>query len=124
MIHSISFGIQHPLKKDWKKGLMPQVKYGLYGVPLTRENITQEHIVPVSYGGETVTENLALADRDMNNERACTPLMEFLSYKQLFDYLYQFVDVKTPNISGKEYICGVIKTIGDVERNRREEWIA
>ena len=119
-----SFGIQHPLKQDWKKGLMPQVKYGLYGIPLTKENVTQEHIVPRSCGGETVTENLALADRDMNNERACTPLMDYMTYKQLFDYLYQFVDVKTPNIDGKDYIVGVMKTVGDVERYRREEWIA
>ena len=122
-IAPISFGLQLPIKKDWKKGLMPQVKNGIYGVPLTKKNITQEHVVPAACGGETTNENIVFADAEMNNQRATTPLMDVITYEQLFDYLYEWVDVETENIRGADYICGIIKTIGDVERHRKE-WIA
>ena len=122
-VKCVSFGLQLPIKKDWKHGLMPQVKNGIYGKPLTKNNITQEHIVPASCGGETTNENIVFADAEMNNQRAPTPLMDFINYEQLFEYLYQWVDVETENIKGSDYICGIIKTIGDTERHRKE-WIA
>ena len=106
---SVSFGYKHPLKKAWKKGLLPSVKRGLYGKKLTKSNISLEHITPVSQGGGDAIENLALADREANRERGTKPINEVISFKQLVEYLEQFRDVRVKGINGNRYIQKVLE---------------
>lgn len=108
---TVSFGYQHDLKTAWKKGLMPQVQRGVYGNVLTQDTISLEHIQPYSLGGKTTLDNLFLADRTANAKRGTKPIMEVLTYKQLFDYLCQFIDVKNKYVNGKDYVIKIMKKI-------------
>lgn len=108
-VSSVSFGYQHDLKTAWKKGLLPQVKKGVYGNVLTLETISLEHIQPHSQGGRTTLDNLFLADKHANMKRGTKPIMEVLTYEQLVKYLAQFTDVKNKYINGKDYICKILK---------------
>lgn len=101
---NVSFGYKHALKTAWKKGLLPTVTKGLYGNELTRANISLEHITPVSQGGKTILENLALADRTANMQRGIKPIADVISFKQLMEYLEQFRDVRVKGLNGNRYI--------------------
>lgn len=100
----VSFGYKHALKTAWKKGLLPTVTKGLYGNELTKANLSLEHITPVSQGGKTILENLALADRQANMARGVKPIADVITFKQLMEYLEQFRDVKAKGINGNRYI--------------------
>jgi hypothetical protein len=113
----VSFGsYKHDLKTAWRKGLLSQVKKGVYGNILTQDNLSLEHIVPHSLGGKTATDNLFIADKDANSRRGTKPIMEVLTYEQLFNYLFQFVDVKNKYVNGKDYIYKIIKRIGSLKQ--------
>lgn len=101
---NVSFGYKHALKTAWKKGLLPTVTKGLYGNELTRANISLEHMTPVSQGGKTILENLALADRTANMQRGVKPIADVITFKQLMEYLEQFRNVKAKGVNGNRYI--------------------
>lgn len=116
-VQAVSFGsYRHDLKTAWRKGLLPTVTKGVYGNILTQDNLSLEHIVPHSLGGKTTTDNLFLADRFANSKRGVKPIMEVLTYEQLFEYLNQFVDVKNKYVNGKDYIYKIIKRIGSLKQ--------
>ena len=111
----LSFGYRHPLKTAWKKGLLPTVKVDIYGHVLTKKNVSLEHIIPVSKGGRTVIDNLALADVRANNARGTKPIAEVITYEQLITYLNQFRNVKNSYINGNDYIRRM-------KRNAEKKW--
>lgn len=111
---SLSFGYNHALKKAWKKGLLPTVTKGLYGNLLTKANLSLEHITPVSQGGRTILDNLALADVAANNARGVTPIKEALSTEQFLNYLEQFRGVKNKYINGDKYIAKMMKNAKNI----------
>lgn len=41
------------IKGLYKEGKLPMVKYDLYGDYLTKENVTDEHVIPKSKGGSS-----------------------------------------------------------------------
>ena len=87
----ITFGCyKHILKTLFKKGQMPTVTHGIYGRRLSKRNISAEHLLPKSLGGDLSLGNIALADRDINAVRGNKPLADFLSWKKLEAYLQQF----------------------------------
>lgn len=101
---NVSFGYKHALKTAWKEGLLPTVTKGLYGNELTLKNISLEHLTPVSKGGKTILENLALAQAEANMARGAKPLSEVLTLEQLTKYLEQFKNVRARGINGNKYI--------------------
>ena len=109
---NITFGYSSPLKTAWKKGLLPTVKYGIYGNKLTKKTVTLEHITPHSKGGKTVLDNLFLADRAANSRRGVKPIQEVITTEQLIRYLVQFIGVKNYYIDGQKYIEGILKRFG------------
>ena len=112
-----TFGYSSPLKTAWKKGLMPTVKYGIYGNKLTKKNISLEHIIPHSQGGKTELSNLLLADRIANSRRGVRPIQEVITTEQLINCLVQFIGVKNFYIDGQKYIEGILKRFGyDLEK--------
>jgi hypothetical protein len=116
-VQAVSFGsYQHDLKTAWRKGLLPAVTKGVYGNILTQDTLSLEHIEPHSIGGKTTTDNLFLANKFANSKRGTKPIMEVLTYEQLFDYLFQFVDVKNKYVNGKDYIVKIIKKIGSLKQ--------
>lgn len=114
-VQTVSFGYSSPLKTVWKQGRLPTVTRGIYGNILTKDNISLEHIIPHSLGGKTTIDNLMLAERTANMRRGTRPLMEVISFEQLFDYLQQFVGVKVKGFNGNDYIIKIMKRIGGLK---------
>ena len=109
----ISFGYNHQLKTLYKKGII-KPKYGIYGDKLTKKNVTLEHIICRSQGGETELNNLALATSRMNNARGNKPLSDFLNADGLAYYCDYFLHLKLPEFDGIKYIKELLKTINKV----------
>jgi len=95
MINSVSFnGYSHPIKTMWKRGKLANVTKGLYGETLTKQNLSAEHLLPVSKGGKTTLGNIALASTYMNNLRGTRPLNEVVTKQMAWDYISEFVNDK------------------------------
>lgn len=109
---STNFGYSHPLKTAWKKGQIPQCKFGFYGERLTKKNISLEHLYPISQGGKTEWKNLVLASNKINNARGDKPLVEFLDLKAMARYLDQFKNIKIKGFDGNKYIAMILETVG------------
>lgn len=109
-----TFGYSHQLKTLYKRGQLPQVKYGIYGDRLTQKNVTLEHLQPISRKGKTELGNLALASQEINNRRGDKPLKDFLNFKALAKYLDQFKNLKVGSFDGNEYIKKILETIGEL----------
>lgn len=107
-VQQVSFGYTHPLKTAYKRGLLPTVKFDVYGNKLTQENVSLEHIIPHSQGGETVLDNLLLADKNANRIRGIKPLGLFVTKDMVDLYLWQFRGVTNYYINGDKYI-GLIR---------------
>ena len=112
LIYRPSFGYSHALKTAWKKGQIPQVKYGFYGEKLTKKNVSLEHLKPISKGGKTEWSNLVLADNKINNARGDKPLEDYLNLKAMGKYLEQFKNIKIKGFDGNRYIAMILETVG------------
>ena len=108
-ISSLGFKYNHPIKKAFDKGLMPEVKRGLLGHELTKKTRSLEHLTPKSLGGTLAWDNVALTDKTANSKRGITPIEELVTKQMWIDYLKQFVNVKNQFIDGIEYIKGLCK---------------
>ena len=73
------------IKKLFKQGKL-KLDYGLYGEPLTKQNVSDEHIICKCYGGQTVESNIALASKEMNNKRGCQPIEKFVTIEMFEKY--------------------------------------
>ena len=104
-----NFGYNHPLKTAFDRGLMPEVKKGLLGHPLTKKNRSIEHIIPKCMGGTLSNDNVALSDRKANMLRGATPIEKLVTKEMWIEYLRQFINVKNKFIDGMEYIKGLCK---------------
>jgi hypothetical protein len=108
-ISSLGFKYNHPIKKAFDKGLMPEVKKGLLGNPIDKKTRSIEHLTPKSLGGTLAWDNVALTDKTANSKRGITPIEELVTKQMWIDYLKQFVNVKNKFIDGMEYIRGLCK---------------
>ena len=110
-----SFGYSTVLSRLYKKGKLPTVKYGLYGNKLTAKTCSNEHLIPVSLGGRTVLNNIALCDKTANSVRGNKDIQEFLTVDMIKEHLSQYMDVivkkgKEVIFDGNEYIKNIIPT--------------
>jgi hypothetical protein len=108
-INSLVFQYNHPIKKAFDKGLLPDVKRGLLGNPIDKSTRSLEHLTPKSLGGTLAWDNVALTDKTANSKRGITPIEELVTKQMWVDYLKQFVNVKNKFIDGMEYIRGLCK---------------
>ena len=97
------------LKNLYKKGKLP-IKYGLYGEILTKDNVSDEHIICKCLGGTNDISNIALASKELNNARGNQPIGLFVTMGMLRKYLLQFKNLKLKNFDGNEYIKGIRQT--------------
>ena len=107
-----NFGYQHPLKKAFDKGLMPEVKRGLLGHPINKKTRSIEHIIPKCMGGTLDNDNVALSHKRANMLRGATPIEKLVTKEMWINYLKQFINVKNKFIDGMEYIKGLCKKFG------------
>lgn len=123
-ISKISFGGYYPiLKKYFREGLLPNVKYGIYGGELTADNVTIEHLIPSVNGGKTELGNIALATLENNHKRGHQPLYKVLTMDMVDEYLSQFEDVEFPGFSGDAYIAKLranVKECLNQEKNQNK----
>lgn len=103
------FKANHPIKKAFDKGLMPEVKKGLLGHPIDKETRSLEHLTPKSLGGGLEWENVAITHKVANSKRGITPIEELVTKQMWIDYLKQFINVKNQYIDGIKYIKGLCK---------------
>ena len=114
-VQAVTFqGYNSILKTAWKQNKLPTVQKGIYGKELTLNTISLEHIEPHSLGGQTVLDNLFLADMYENSKRGIKPIADVITYKQLFDYLTQFIGVKTKGFNGNDYIIRIMRKINQL----------
>lgn len=101
------------IKKLFKSGKL-KLDYGLYGEPLTKENVSDEHIICRCYGGKTIESNIALASKEMNNRRGCQPIEKFVTIEMVNAYIER---IRQNNIKGYDieaYCNGIIKTFSKI----------
>ena len=108
-INSLVFQYNHPIKKAFDKGLLPDVKKGLLGHPIDKKTRSIEHLTPKSLGGTLAWDNVALTDKTANSKRGITPIEELVTKQMWIDYLKQFVNVKNKFMDGMQYIRGLCK---------------
>ena len=96
------------LKNLFKKGKI-KVEYGLYGEKLTKNNVSDEHIICRCFGGTNDQSNIALASKELNTKRGNQPIGLFVTIGMLRKYLSQFRGVKRQGFDGDSYIKGVSK---------------
>ena len=101
------------IKHLFDKGLIPEVKRGFYGMPLTKKNVSREHLLPHCKGGTRSEANIVLADKFLNNLRGSKPIKEAADVDTAVEYLSQFKDVFIPEhkFDGNAYIMKVTKTL-------------
>ena len=104
-----SFGYNPPLKKAFKKGLMPEVTHGLFGMPIDNETVTTEHLTPASKGGGLQLNNIALSHWFKNCQRGVEPIEKFVTKEMWIKYLKQFINVKNKYVDGMQYIKAICK---------------
>lgn len=109
-----SFGYSHKLKTDFKKGLLPTVKFDVAGIELNNKNVTLDHVIPKSQGGKNNLFNYMLASKVFNSFRGVVPLAKLIT-KEMFDrWAKQYEDIMVCGVKGKEY----------TEEIRRKIWEA
>lgn len=99
------------LTKLFKKGQLPEVVYGIYGDVLTKTNVSDEHIIPKSWGGKGLITNIALASKEKNNLRSNLPLSQFLTEENLKQYIAQFDSANIKGLDKRKYVKGLLASI-------------
>ena len=107
----ISFTHKWEVKTLWKKGKLPQIKYGFYGDELTIKKCTVEHLLPISKGGKTKTNNLVLASAANNQARSNIDLRKVIDIPAAKQYLRQFQGIKMKTFNGDSYIQMIKNTL-------------
>ena len=108
----ISFlGYNSILKKYYKSGQLPSVKYGFYGDKLTKDTVSLEHLKPHSKGGHTNLSNLVLASREQNTKRGNDDLRLHFNPETAQRYLQQFIGIKLKRFDGNNYVQGILRTL-------------
>ena len=121
-ISVVSFNsYQSPLKKLFKEGKMPSVKYGIYGNPISPDNVSLEHIKPRSKGGLSALKNYALADRKTNADRGSEPFKNVCDWEMVNKYLSQF-NFKIKGFDGFAYQDMIRKTCEKLKLHEILPW--
>lgn len=115
-VNSVNFGYSNQLKTLYKKGKLPTVQYDISGRKLTKKNVTLDHVIPKSKGGESKQENYMLATAEFNHLRGNKPIKDFMTNNGLVKYLGQFLGVFVDGFSGDKYVKGLLKTLEEADR--------
>lgn len=97
------------LKTLYKKGKL-KIDYGIYGEKLTKENVSDEHVICKCFGGTNDQSNIVLASKELNNARGNKPIALFVTMGMLRQYLRQFAGIKKQGFDGDKYIKEIKET--------------
>ena len=108
-VQPISFKYKSILKTEWLKGNMPDVKFDMGGNRLTKDNITNGHMLAHSKGGKTKLDNLMLETANYNFMKSNKPFSQFYDEELFKAYCKQFEKVDLPDFNGLDYIYRITK---------------
>lgn len=108
-IQQISFKYKSILKTEWLKGNMPDVKYDMGGNLLTKDNITNGHMLAHSKGGKTNLSNLMLETANYNFMKSNKPFSLFFTKEGFDKYCKQFEKINLPDFNGLDYVYRITK---------------
>lgn len=108
-VQPVSFKYKSILKTYWLKGKMPDVKYDMGGNLLTKDNITNGHMLAHSKGGKTKLDNLMLETANYNFMKSNKPFSQFYDECAFQAYCKQFEKVNLPDFNGLDYIYRITK---------------
>ena len=108
-VQSINFKYKSILKTYWLKGKLPDVKYDMGGNRITKDNITNGHMLAHSKGGKTNIGNLMLETANYNFMKSNKPFSQFFDEASFQAYCKQFEKVNLPNLNGLDYIYRITK---------------
>lgn len=115
----IVFKYKSVLKTEWLKGNMPSVKHDIGGNLLTKENVTNGHMLPVSKGGKTNLKNLTLETLNYNQMKGNKPFSWFFDIKNFMRYCDEMAKVDLPNFKGLDYVRGIIETAFELIKGKK-----
>lgn len=107
----IPFKYSSPLKTLYKKGKLPGVIYDIYGIKLTPDNVSLEHIIPKSLGGKSKLSNYALADKVKNEIRGNDDILKYTTIDNIKQWFGQFKNISVKGFNGESYIKSGIENL-------------
>ena len=118
-LNFINFTHKSVLKTEWLKGNMPTVKHDIGGNLLTKENVTNGHMLALSKGGKTKLNNLTLETYNYNQLKGNKPFSWFFDVKYFMQYCDEVSKVNLPNFNGLEYVKGIIANAFQLLKERK-----
>lgn len=106
-----NFGYNHKLKTDFKKGLLPTVKFDVAGIKLNNKNVTLDHVIPKSLGGESNLFNYMLTSKWFNCFRGVVPLAKLITKKMFDKWAKQYEGITVCGVKGEDYTEEIRKKI-------------
>ena len=107
------------IKRLYKRGKI-KLDYDIYGLPLNKNNVTDEHIICRCFGGSSEESNIALATREINNLRGCKPIEQFVTMKMVNKYIERLLANNPKIVDGYnlvEYCASIVKTFQRIFKN-------
>lgn len=105
------------IKRLYKTGKI-KLDYDIYGLPLNKNNVTDEHIICKCFGGSSEESNIALATREMNNLRGCKPIEQFVTMKMVNKYIERLLKNNIESYDLVEYCNGILQTFQRIFKNK------
>lgn len=109
-IKPIAFQYKTVLRDEFLKGNLPTVKVDMGGFKLTKNNVTNGHMLPHSQGGKTILPNIMLESVEYNYMKQAQPFSNFFTKEGFQRYCEQFKGIKLPKFDGDRYIKDITNT--------------
>jgi hypothetical protein len=109
-IQPVSFGNKSILKTEFDRGAIP-LKRDITGHKLKRGESSVDHTIPKSKGGSSNSYNYSLMNPIANNKRSNKPIKQFIDLEALIEYIRVFLDVKTIDLDGIDYLRGWLRSL-------------
>ena len=80
------------------------------GFKLTKNNVTNGHMLPHSQGGKTILPNIMLESVEYNYMKQAQPFSNFFTKEGFQRYCEQFKGIKLPKFDGDRYVKDITNT--------------
>lgn len=101
------------IKKLYKKGEI-QLDYDIYNLPLTVDNVSDEHVIPKSKGGSSKASNIVLADKTMNSLRGNEPIENYVTMEMVNKYVERLLKNKPRTYNIVKYCNDILETFNKI----------
>lgn len=112
------------IKRLYKSGKI-KLDYDLYGLPLNKNNVTDEHIICRCFGGSSEESNIALATREINNLRGNKPIEQFVTMNMVNKYVERILTNNPHTVDGYDlikYCSGILRTFRKIFKGERNDF--